>query len=127
MTLRPPPYIPWPLSLTHTEDGAEKTALAKLRPEFSEFLMLQALPLNIPSISVLRIFFASPALSSWIYSEPNSSSPKLLCLLLKPKATSSLAGPNHAYITHGDTKCEASRTGAGAARAGAQGTFCPAK
>lgn len=56
MTLRPPPYIPWPLSLTHKEDGAEKTALAKLRPEFSELLMLQAIPLNIPSISVLRIF-----------------------------------------------------------------------
>lgn len=123
-----PPRIPWPLSLTHISDGTEKATLVKLWLKFSEFLMLQTMHLNIPSIRVLGIFFFFNALRSWTYFEPNVSSPKLLCLLLKPKATSNFIGPNHAYITPSDSKCLwGQRSRAGAAGSRAQGTFCPAR
>lgn len=129
ITTPPWPPFPWPLSLTHVHESAEKATLAKLWLDFSEFLVLQTIHLNIPPLEswgLLLCFF--PAFCSWTYFEPNVSSPKLLCLLFKPKATSNLAGPNRAYITPSDSKCLwGQQSRAQAARSGAQGTFCPAK
>lgn len=92
----PPPSDPAPiprsLSLTHMRDAGERATLAWPDSGLSfVFALLQTIHRNISSTSGGGRVYFFPALTSWIYREPDSSSPKLLCLLLKPKATSHLA------------------------------------